>query len=554
MHRDPVEDAAGVVAIGEVVVVPPVGPGVGEAVVGSGKQFGDQLMAVDVEGTRVVVDDGAPPALEMTAADDVTGQTAVVVVDEDVLVDEVSPTEPVLDTSDSFDDRRVALEEGQSGLPLAAHQAVQDEQSSGLGRVDAIEADAATGDYREAVHRDPLHDHRTTRARVPLGVAVGSTGERSCEVFNPLGSDLGDPARAQAIGLHELRRHHPIGSTAREHRPGCHREAGPSRAEIVTTVTVAHAHLGEQTRQHRLMHAVGMTRISARSDADLPRHPTQLAVEVAPLADPHVVQVLVDAHAAEGIPRQFGLSLAEVVPERDDRQQVRTDDIEPAVQGVGALAMLAGSLTDILDGEGGGDHEYLAHAPVPIRLDDHAADPRVDRQPGEAAAETGQPVVTRSVIVAEGPEFEEKPTAVGDLSLIGWVDEREVLHPTEPEGRHLEDDRGEARPEDLRLGELRTGAEVVLGVEPDAHPRGDTTAPPGALRRRCLGHRLDRESLHLRATGIPADSGSPGVDHSPDPRHRDRGLGDVGGQHDATPRVRREHPLLLSSREPRVER
>ncbi|NBV04041.1 MAG: hypothetical protein EBS10_07705, partial [Acidimicrobiia bacterium] len=75
---------------------------------------------------------------------------------------------------------------------------------------------------------------------------------------------------------------------------------------------------------------------------------------------------------------------------------------------------------------------------MPIRLDDHAADPRVDRQPGEAAAETGQPVVTRSVIVAEGPEFEEQPTAVGDLSLIGWVDEREVLHPTEPDPATLE--------------------------------------------------------------------------------------------------------------------
>jgi hypothetical protein len=88
------------------------------------------------------------------------------------------------------------------------------------------------------------------------------------------------------------------------------------------------------------------------------------------------------------------------------------------------------------------------------------------------------------VVAADGErtEFLEEPDPVGDLSGVGWVDEREPGDITQAQGGHLEDDRGQRGALDLGLGELGAGLEVLLGVQPDAHAGGDAAAPTGALR------------------------------------------------------------------------
>ena len=77
---------------------------------------------------------------------------------------------------------------------------------------------------------------------------------------------------------------------------------------------------------------------------------------------------------------------------------------------------------------------------------------------------------------------------------------------------------------------------------------------PGALRGRGLADRLDRQPLHLGAHRVARDAGDAGVHDVPDARHGQRGLGDVGGQHDAATGVRGEDLVLLGGREPGVER
>ena len=46
----------------------------------------------------------------------------------------------------------------------------------------------------------------------------------------------------------------------------------------------------------------------------------------------------------------------------------------------------------------------------------------------------------------------------------------------------------------------------------------------------------------------------PGVDHITNAGHRERGLGNVGGQHNPTAGVRLEHPMLFSRRQPGIQR
>jgi hypothetical protein len=74
-----------------------------------------------------------------------------------------------------------------------------------------------------------------------------------------------------------------------------------------------------------------------RPHAQLAGHLAELAEQVAPLAHPQVVEVLGLAHRRNWLPDSCTLPLAQVVPERDDRQQVGAGDVEPAVQLVGRL-------------------------------------------------------------------------------------------------------------------------------------------------------------------------------------------------------------------------
>ena len=82
------------------------------------------------------------------------------------------------------------------------------------------------------------------------------------------------------------------------------------------------------------------------------------------------------------------------------------------------------------------------------------------------------------------------------------------------------------------------------------------TRPQRPLRwfGRGLADLLDRQPLDLEPRAVAADPREPGVDDVADPGHRERRLGDVGGEHDAAGAARPEDPLLLTRREARVER
>ena len=273
-------------------------------------------------------------------------------------------------------------------------------------------------------------------------------------------------------------------------------------------------------------------------DAHRPAGGAQLGVEVLPLADPQVVEVLVLAHATERAVRQLLLLVLEVAPERVQGREVGPLVLEAGVRLVGLGLLVDGSLARVLDRQGRDDDEHLAGAPEPARLDDHPREPRVERESGERPAGCREPspaaAVPPAVPVPDGERAEllEQAHAVGDLARVGRVDEREARDVAEAERRHLQDDRGERGALDLRLGELRPGLEVLLGVQPDADAGRDAAAATGALGRAGPAHRLDRQALHLGALAVARDAGGAGVDDVADAGHGERGLGDVGREDD----------------------
>ncbi len=141
---------------------------------------------------------------------------------------------------------------------------------------------------------------------------------------------------------------------------------------------------------------------------------------------------------------------------------------------------------------------------------------------------------------------------------VGRLDEREPGDVAEPDRGHLQDHRGEVRPQDLGVGELGSGVEVLLGVQPDADARRHPTATPSPLVCRRLRDRLDRQALHLQSSAVARDPGGSGVHHVPHTGHRERRLGNIGGQHDPATRAAHRGPLedlvLLGRRQPCIQR
>ena len=82
-------------------------------------------------------------------------------------------------------------------------------------------------------------------------------------------------------------------------------------------------------------------------------------------------------------------------------------------------------------------------------------------------------------------------------------------------------------------------------VQANADAVGHPATPSGALVGRTLADGLDQQLLHLASKTVALDARRAGVNHVPCARHRERGLGHVGGQHDAPTGVAVKNPVLL---------
>ena len=164
---------------------------------------------------------------------------------------------------------------------------------------------------------------------------------------------------------------------------------------------------------------------------------------------------------------------------------------------------------------------------------------------------SSRPTVGQLAAVVDRAQLGEQLVAVGDRARARRVEERKLLDLAQAQALHAQDHRGERGAQQLRVGEGRALGEVLLRIEPDADAVGDAPAAPGALLRRGLRDRLDVQHLDLVAVAVALDAREAGVDHVADARHGERGLGDVGREHDAALLAGLEHAVLLGRRQPR---
>ena len=95
---------------------------------------------------------------------------------------------------------------------------------------------------------------------------------------------------------------------------------------------------------------------------------------------------------------------------------------------------------------------------------------------------------------------------------------------------------------------------ILLFVQADANPGGNPAATASTLVGGRLGNGFDLQLLDLVAIAVALDPRQAGIDHVTDAGHRERGFGNVGGQHDATRIAGLKNPLLLLRGQPRKER
>src|SRR5215831_17305203 len=160
--------------------------------------------------------------------------------------------------------------------------------------------------------------------------------------------------------------------------------------------------------------------------------------------------------------------LLEPAPELERAEELRLLVVELRVRQVGGLLLLGRTVADVLDAERARDDKRLAQRLAVACLEDHAADPRVERQSRELAADRGE-----RVALVGGAELVQQLPAVGDRAPRRRFDERKVLDAAEAERLHPKNDAGERRADDLGIGESRSRREVRFVVETDADAVGD---------------------------------------------------------------------------------
>ena len=247
--------------------------------------------------------------------------------------------------------------------------------------------------------------------------------------------------------------------------------------------------------------------------------------------------------------RQVVTLLFEMFPEDHIPQKIGLLVLKQPVRLVCCLLFFERPITRVLYREGCSDNQQLFQATAVRRLEQHAADTRIEGQPRKLPADTGH-----FTFPVDCPDLLEQSIAIPDQALVRRIDEREGRDIPESKQFHLQNDGSEVGALNLGFREGAPALELLLAVETNAYTLGNTPAASLALVGRGLTDELDRQALYLAAMAVPADTRESGVDDMADPGHRQRCFGHVGCQHDSPLARRIEDPGLIRRSQARIER
>src|SRR5215510_1977534 len=102
--------------------------------------------------------------------------------------------------------------------------------------------------------------------------------------------------------------------------------------------------------------------IGAGADTDVPGRLAQLTMQILPFPHPQVMQEFATAHAAERRAGQLALPLVQVIPQREEGEEVGPGLGETRMHRVRGLTGVCGPFSRVLDGQCRRDDQYLANA------------------------------------------------------------------------------------------------------------------------------------------------------------------------------------------------
>ncbi len=544
-----------------------------------------QLLARQLQQLGVLLDLLAIPALQRRARAHVGRQLLVVEGEDELVVDQhVLSARLVLQFGHLRQQLSVVRQEGQPGLPLVADQRLADEDLARRHRVDATEIHALVVVDDDAIQRGTLQRHHLRRLLLPVRLEQLRLQQVAGQRRDPLRLDGRQAAAEQARGLHQFSRHQPAPGLLAQVRARVAPELDAACAQVPVLVIAgstapipprgcaalgrpgvgAAADIAQQPGQHGLVQLFVGGRLGIQPPALFGDHGVQLRVDIAPLAHAArahetvaqalfllAVGELVTVHALAGLRRVAVLAAAflDPVPQLEQAREFRLLVVELLVLLVGGLRRFHGAVAHVLAAQRGGDDQHLGQGLPLARGQDHAADARVQRQLGELGADRCQ-----LVGLVDGTQLAQQRIAVGDGLLRRRFQEREVLDRPQVQRLHAQDHRRQRGAQDLGVGEAWPAGKVVLAIKSDAGAVGHAPAAPGALVRRRLADGLHLQLLDLAAVAVALHARLAAVDDIADPRHRERGLGHVGRQHDAPTVAGLEDTVLLGLRQAREQR
>ena len=278
----------------------------------------------------------------------------------------------------------------------------------------------------------------------------------AAHLLQPGRVDGGDAAPKQARGFHQFGRHNPAPRFFHQMGAGMRKELDAARAQVFARVALGlqlATDVAQQPGQHRQMQLLVACRQRVESPFVFRHHGVQLRVDVAPLA--HAAQV------DKVLPQQlFILTVRQLV--RCGGTALGVVDPLPEFQVTAEFAFLVikfgmglirlglcfhRAVAHVLHAQRRRDHQHFVQCTPGTRLQDHAADTRVQRQLGQFLTDGGQ-----LVVIIDGAQFRQQLVAVGNGTRRGSLDERKVFHHTEVQRLHAQNHAGQGTAQNFRIG------------------------------------------------------------------------------------------------------
>jgi hypothetical protein len=304
---------------------------------------------------------------------------------------------------------------------------------------------------------------------------------------------------------------------------------------------------GEDRAMDRVVSGVAFVELER---AQILQRVVQLGINVLPFAHPQVGKKALLAELPPLALRPQPVPLVvNGVPDVEQREKVGLRIGELFVGRGRRVLLLQRTLARILNAQPGGNDQQLRGRMFVLRLEQHASQRGINRQPREVVAEPRE-----GALFIQRAEFLEQRVAVGDGGGRGRLDKRKRFNVAQVKRLHAQNDFGEVGALDLRLRERRARIEILLRVEPDANAFLHAARAAFALVGAALRNRLNRQAFDARARIVTADAGQPGVNHITDARNGQGRFGNVGRDDDLAARRGREDALLIARAEPAKQR